>query len=223
MGPFPTLVGRLVRTQNHFRSEGHTPIGRGTAVPSTVLATAALTVLAVPGSAAAAHGTTASSASGAILMPPASASTIQRGPTAATTPDPLAVAQSPGSRTHDDSRTPPRATPRYEESLSSTIRCATWSGILSWGGNGSIAVPAYIQLEGVIHDNCNNGWARLYLHWDTINNPHEVNPGYAGPNSHSNTPYETEDHINTYKDIWVQLCSSDSTGYRCGNKKGPGA
>jgi hypothetical protein len=63
----------------------------------------------------------------------------------------------------------------------------------------------------------------LCAHWDTINNPKEVNPGYAGPNSHSNTPYHTEDHINTYKEIWVQLCSSDRTGYRCGNKKGPGA
>jgi len=113
--------------------------------------------------------------------------------------------------------------PLYEQSLSSSIQCAHWSGILSWGGNGSPVVPAYIQLEGVIYDTCNNGWARLYLHWDTINNPKEVNPGYAGPNSHSNTPYDTSDRINTYKDIWVQLCSSDHAGYRCGNKKGPGA
>src|SRR6266550_9077941 len=29
MGPCPTLAGRLVRTQNHFRYKGHTPIGQG--------------------------------------------------------------------------------------------------------------------------------------------------------------------------------------------------
>jgi hypothetical protein len=49
--------------------------------------------------------------------------------------------------------------PLYEENLSSEIQCAHWSGTLSWGGNGSIADPAYIQLEGVIYDTCNNGWA----------------------------------------------------------------
>lgn len=116
-----------------------------------------------------------------------------------------------------------RHAPLYEQSLSSEIQCAHWAGTLSWGGNGSIAVPAYIQLEGTIYDTCNNGWARLYLHWDTIDNPKEKNPGYAGPNGHNNTPYYTEDTVNTYKDIWVLLCSSDHEGYRCGNKKGPGA
>jgi len=133
------------------------------------------------------------------------------------------MAQSPGSRTENDSQTPAPAAPQYEQSLSSTIRCATWSGILSWGGNGSILVPAYIQLEGVIHDKCNNGFAILYIHWDTINNPKDERAGYAEPNSQSNTPYHTEDHVNTYKDIWVELCSADNTGYRCGNRKGPGA
>jgi hypothetical protein len=193
------------------------------AASSMVLAAAALTALAVPTSASAAHRTTASPGSGAAVTPPLSANTIQRRPATVTAQDRLVIAQSPSSLANKDSPTAPAATPRYEQSLSSTIRCATWSGILSWGGNGSILVPAYIQLEGVIHDNCNNGFATLHLHWDTINNPKEPLVGYAEPESQSNTPYHTEDHVNTYKEIWVQLCSADSTGHRCGNMKGPGA
>jgi hypothetical protein len=114
-------------------------------------------------------------------------------------------------------------TPGYEQDLSSTIRCATWSGTLSWGGNGSIVVPAYIDISGKLTDNCNNGYAQLFLHYDTIDNPKEPKVKQIGPNSSANTPFSTEDNLNTYKDIYVYICSEDSTGYRCGNHKGPGA
>jgi len=116
-----------------------------------------------------------------------------------------------------------QAIPAYSQNLSSTITCATWSGTLSWGGNGSILVPAYIDLEGKLKDTCNNGYAQLFIHWDTIDNPKNELVKKVGPNSSANTPFSTEDRFNTYKDIYVYICSENSTGYRCGNHKGPGA
>lgn len=115
------------------------------------------------------------------------------------------------------------ASPAYEQELSSTIRCATWSGTLSWGGNGSIAIPAYIDVSGKLTDNCNSGYAQLHIHWDTINNPKDKMIKQVGPNSSANTPFSTEDHVNTYKDIYVWICSEGAGGWRCGNHKGPGA
>jgi hypothetical protein len=91
------------------------------------------------------------------------------------------------------------------------------------GGLGIPGNPAFIQLDGVIKDTCNNGYATLHLHYDTIDNPKDPQVGHAGPNSQDNTPFRTEDDINTYRDIYVLLCSSDHLGFRCGNKKGPGA
>jgi len=116
-------------------------------------------------------------------------------------------------------------TPAYEQSLSSSIKCAKWKGDLSWGGNGTPGVEAYIHLtSSVLTDTCSNGYAQLFIHYDTIDNPKNLQVGKnVGPNSSGNRPFSTDDKINTYKDIYVYICSEDSSGYRCGNKKGPGA
>ena len=116
------------------------------------------------------------------------------------------------------------ASPDYEQSLSSSIKCASWKGDLSWGGNGSILDPAFIDLtSSVLKDTCSTGYAQLFLHWDTIDNPKNVLVKKVGPNSSANAPYSTDDHFNTYKDIYAYICSEGDGGYRCGNKKGPGA
>jgi len=116
-----------------------------------------------------------------------------------------------------------RITPDYEQSLSSSITCASWSGDLSWGGNGSILDPAFIDISGKLKDTCNNGYAQLFLHYDTIDNPKNPKVKQIGPNTSANTPFSTEDNLNTYKDIYVYICSKNTAGYRCGNHKGPGA
>ena len=116
------------------------------------------------------------------------------------------------------------ASPDYEQSLSSSIKCASWKGDLSWGGNGSILDPAYIDLSSsVLKDNCSSGYAQLFIHWDTIDNPKNELVKKIGPNTSANAPFSTDDHFNTYKDIYVYICSEGGGGYRCGNKKGPGA
>lgn len=117
------------------------------------------------------------------------------------------------------------ASPDYEQSLSSSITCASWKGDLSWGGNGSILDPAYIDLtSSVLKDTCSSGYAQLFIHWDTIDNPKTEQVGKnVGPNSSGNRPFSTSDEFNTYKDIYVYICSEGAGGYRCGNHKGPGA
>lgn len=113
--------------------------------------------------------------------------------------------------------------PLYSQDITVSIQCATWSGELSWGGNGSILFPAYIDLNGTLKDTCNNGYAQIFLHWDTIDNPKNVLVKKVGANSSAKTPYSTEDDLNTYKDIYLYICSEDSSGYRCSAHKGPGA
>jgi hypothetical protein len=115
----------------------------------------------------------------------------------------------------------PGAEPLYEDPLSSNITCANWSGDLSWGHEGT---TAYITISnGVLEDNCSSGYARLYLHYDTIDNPKNPEVRQTGPDSGSGTPYSVTDSANSYKDIYVYICSQGDGAYRCGNKKGPGA
>lgn len=113
------------------------------------------------------------------------------------------------------------AQPLYEDSLSSNITCANWSGDLSWGHEGT---TAFITIsDGVLEDTCSSGYARLYLHYDTIDNPKTPDVKQTGPDSGSGTPYTVTDSANSYKDIYVYICSQGDGAYRCGNKKGPGA
>lgn len=111
--------------------------------------------------------------------------------------------------------------PLYSQDIKISIQCATWSGELSWGGLGSILFPAYIDLSGTLKDTCNNGYAQIFLHWDTIDNPKNPLVKQVGANSSAKTPYSTEDDFNTYKDIYIYICSEDTNGYRCSGHEGP--
>lgn len=110
----------------------------------------------------------------------------------------------------------------YSQDITLSVQCASWSGEIAWGGNGSILDPAYIDVSGTLKDTCSSGYAQLFLHWDTIDNPKNPLVKKVGPNSSAKTPYSTSDDLNTYKDIYVYICSEDSSGYRCSAHKGPG-
>ncbi len=69
---------------------------------------------------------------------------------------------------------------------------------------------------------------QLWLHYDTVDNPRNVEVRKIGPKSAVRTPFGTHDDINTYKDIYVWLCSWEGTVHHethaeCGKRKGPGA
>jgi hypothetical protein len=114
------------------------------------------------------------------------------------------------------------AEPLYSQDITLSIKCASWSGELAWGGNGSILVPAYIDISGTLKDTCSSGYAQLFAHWDTIDNPKNPLVKKVNANSSAKTPYSTSDNVNTYKDIYVYICS-EYQGYRCSAHKGPGA
>ncbi len=164
----------------------------------------------------------------AALSTSASASTVARTATAA-------AARSVAPSQHGTRKTitaRPVAQPAYEQHLHSEIKCAHWKGDLSWGGRGSPAIPGFIHLtSSVLTDTCSNGYAQLFIHYDTVDNPKNVQVCTPPPHVHCRVeahssgrrPYSTEDPINTYKDIYVYICSRNDSGYRCGNHKGPGA
>lgn len=114
------------------------------------------------------------------------------------------------------------AKPLYSQDISLSIKCATWKGEIAWGGNGSILDPAYIDVSGELKDTCRSGYAQLFLHWDTIDNPKNELVKKVEEDSSARTPYSTNDRFNTYKDIYVYICS-EYEGYRCSEDAGPGA
>jgi hypothetical protein len=114
------------------------------------------------------------------------------------------------------------AKPRFSQDITIKIKCATWKGELSWGGSGNPIHPAFIDVSGTLHDTCHTGYAQLFLHWDTIDNPKTVLVKKVGANRAERTPYSTHDDLNTYKDIYVYICS-EHDGYRCSKHHGPGA
>ncbi len=149
----------------------------------------------------------------------ASAATVSRAVVAAPHPDGRTLVQTEA--------VPPAAPntaakPLYSQDITLSIKCASWSGELAWGGNGSILVPAYIDISGTLKDTCASGYAQLFAHWDTIDNPKNPLVKKVNANSSAKTPYSTSDRFNTYKDIYVYICSNYQ-GYRCSAHKGPGA
>jgi hypothetical protein len=122
----------------------------------------------------------------------------------------------------------PSAAPRESQDLSFDIACASWKGELAWGGNGNPIIPAYIDVSGLLKSPCSDGHAQLHIHYDTIDNPKNIEIKAIGPDSVHRTPWDTKDSINTFKDIYLWICSWRGTvhhekDYSCSHHKGPGA
>lgn len=111
-----------------------------------------------------------------------------------------------------------RNAPSYRKNVNISITCASFSGKLGWGGGGVIVDYAFVELTepySFIEDTCNNGYARLYIHYDTVDNPKTIKVIQIDGHRGSETPFLNEDNINTYKDIYVYLCSESGGHYRC--------
>lgn len=124
--------------------------------------------------------------------------------------------------------TAPSAAPADSQDLSFHIDCASWKGELAWGGNGNPIIPAYIDVSGLLRSPCDDGHAQLHIHYDTIDNPKNEIIKKIGPESVHRTPWDTKDEINTFKDIYMWICSWRGTvghekDYSCSHRKGPGA
>jgi hypothetical protein len=121
----------------------------------------------------------------------------------------------------------PSAVPAFSQDLEFKIGCASWKGELAWAERHEDD-PAEIDVNGVLKSPCSDGHAQLHIHYDTIDNPKDIQIKAAGPESIYNTPWKTEDWLNNYKDIYVWICSwrgtnGHETHYHCSHKKGPGA
>jgi hypothetical protein len=116
--------------------------------------------------------------------------------------------------------------PQYSDKVSSTITCAYFSGQIGWGGAGTVFDNAYVRLQepySLFEDTCSGGYARLYIHYDTVDNPKTIKVIQIGPHTGSMTKFQNTDDFNTYKDIYIYICSDSGGHYRCGHHKGPGA
>jgi hypothetical protein len=114
----------------------------------------------------------------------------------------------------------------YTDKVTSSIACAYFSGDIGWGGLGIVGDDAYLRLQepySLLEDTCSSGYARLYIHYDTVDNPKTIKVIQIGPHRGSITRFLNKDDFNTYKDIYIYICSQGDGHYRCGNHKGPGA
>jgi hypothetical protein len=108
--------------------------------------------------------------------------------------------------------------PSYRHGVNIGITCATFSGTIGWGGDGSIFDYAFVELVepySLLEDTCNNGYARVYLHYSTFAGSKTIEVVQIGKYTGSMTPTLSEDDIYRYADIYVYVCSDSGGHYRC--------
>jgi hypothetical protein len=69
------------------------------------------------------------------------------------------------------------ASTTYSDKVSTSITCANFAGKIGWGGLGLPVDNAYLRIAepySVLEDTCGGGYARLYIHYDTFDNPKTV-------------------------------------------------
>jgi hypothetical protein len=111
--------------------------------------------------------------------------------------------------------------PRYRATVHPRVSCADGSGRtggfdgeLGWGGNGSEAFPAYIDVDGRLWSSC-NGTVYLYLSYTNFGSSHNPLIGTAGAGKNVGVHWSTESHWAPYGNIALDVCAR-SNGWRCG-------
>jgi hypothetical protein len=94
----------------------------------------------------------------------------------------------------------------YHEDVYIHARCAFYKGEITWGRHDIIG-EYYVGTNGTLSaHNCREGDAILSLHYDTVDNPRTERVGKVQHERAEKVAYENEDWVNSYKDIWVELC-----------------
>ena len=97
-----------------------------------------------------------------------------------------------------------------------------WSGFnanIKWGGNGSIAIPAYLDVWGQVWDGC-GGTAYAYLSYTNGLSSHNDQIGKAPYFKTAGVNVSHGSDFATYGNIRVDVCESYN-GWRCGKALGP--
>jgi hypothetical protein len=115
--------------------------------------------------------------------------------------------------------TPGPAVPLYQMHVIASVACAKFTGTISWGGNGSILVPAYIYVDGTVSSSCNST-SYLHLHYNWLGGHYDPRIGLAGPYKSVPVHFAIENELATYGDIYVYVCSN-RYGWSCSPDVGP--
>lgn len=117
--------------------------------------------------------------------------------------------------------------PLYQIAVSPRVYCngngqAPWSGFngnIAWGGNGSIAIPAYLDVWGTLWDGC-GATAYLYLSYTLLGSEHNGSIGSASYYNSTGINHDDSNEYATYGNIRVDVCTNYN-GWRCGAAEGP--
>jgi len=109
----------------------------------------------------------------------------------------------------------------YSKRADIHARCASYKGEIAWGRH-DIVEEYYVETNGLLDAaDCKEGKAILHLHYDTVSNPRAPLVGHVDHGYAKRVGLENEDWLNSYKDIYVELCYVGLHG-ACVNF-GPGA
>jgi hypothetical protein len=115
------------------------------------------------------------------------------------------------------------ASPDYELALHPRVGCGGGDGTLQWGGNGSIAIPAYLSYDGNVYNFCPKATVYMYLEYTWEDDVRNIDLGKAAPGQNIDVHYATDSDFAQYGDIRVTACQQTTTTWSCGDPTGPGA
>jgi hypothetical protein len=94
----------------------------------------------------------------------------------------------------------------YSKKVYIHARCAFYKGEIAWGRHDVIG-EYYVETSGLLSArDCEEGKAILHLHYDTVDNPKWPLVGTVQHHYARRVGLSNEDWLNSYKDIFVELC-----------------
>jgi hypothetical protein len=131
---------------------------------------------------------------------------------AVASPQAGAVTQQAGAVTHEAD---PGNFPVYDREVNLRVTCGSFTGLVLWGGQGSIAFPAFLDVSGgTVRSSCNSTtYVYVGYHWAFAS--YESRFGKAGPGTVKAASFSTHnDYGFLYGDIYVEVCSN-RYGWHC--------
>jgi hypothetical protein len=103
------------------------------------------------------------------------------------------------------------------------VGCGGGDGTLDWGGNGSVAVPAYLDYSGNVYNFCGKATVYMYISYNWADDHRNIKIGSAGPGQNLPVSYSTSSDFAQYGTIRVDACQQTTSSWSCGAAVGPGA